>query len=61
LHRLWRRFSEQLGSDELHHHDIVHFSLTEIERELAEGKDEELLRRLKRHLEEIKSRRREQP
>jgi amino acid transporter len=61
LHRLWRRFSEQLGSDELHHHDIVHFCLTEIERELAQGKDDELLGRLKQHLEEIKSRRRPQP
>jgi hypothetical protein len=57
LHRLWLRFSEQLDSDELHHHDIVHFSLAEIERELAEGKNDELLRRLKQHLEEIRSQR----
>lgn len=47
LHRLWVGLSEQLGLNELHHHDIVHFPLTEIQRELAKGKDQELCRRLK--------------
>ena len=57
LHRVWLRFSTQLGEVELHHHDIVHFALTQIERELAQGKNDEILTRLKQHLEEIKSRR----
>jgi hypothetical protein len=57
LHRIWLRFSTQLGEVELHHHDIIHFALTQIERELAQGKNDEILTRLKQHLEEIKSRR----
>ncbi|HYL11995.1 MAG TPA: APC family permease [Terriglobales bacterium] len=57
VHRLWLRFSDQLGSQELHHHDVVHFALSEIERELAEGKQDEVLERLKEHLQEIQLRR----
>jgi len=57
LHRVWLRFSNQLGAEELHHHDIVHFALTEIEREINAGKESEVLTRLKQHLEAIKSRR----
>ncbi len=56
LHSIWLRFIPEVGC-ELHHHDIVHFALTEIENELAQGKDAELVARLKQHLEEIKSRR----
>ena len=56
LHRVWLRFSDQCGC-ELHHHDIVHFALLELERQLAEGKDEEVLSRLRQHLREIESRR----
>jgi hypothetical protein len=56
LHRLWLRFSEQVGCD-LHHHDVVHFALHELEKELADGKEEELLQRLRQHLTDIQSRR----
>lgn len=56
LHRLWLRFSERVGAD-VHHHDIVHFALEELQKELAEGKEEELLARLRQHLAEIKPRR----
>jgi len=57
LHRLWLHFSNELAPEELHHHDIVHFALTELKHELEEGKEEEIRERLKQHLEEIKSRR----
>ncbi len=56
LHSLWLRFSDQLGPEELHHHDIVHFALTELQ-ELADGKSDEVLGRLKEHLNEIRPRR----
>ncbi len=56
LHSIWLRFSNELGS-EVHHHDIVHFALDELKRELDAGKDREVIARLKQHLEEIKSRR----
>jgi amino acid transporter/nucleotide-binding universal stress UspA family protein len=57
LHSIWLRFSKELRPEELHHHDIVHFALTELEHEIAEGKEQEIRDRLKQHLEEIKARR----
>ena len=57
LHQIWLRFSTQLDEVELHHHDIIHFALTQIENELAQGKNDVVLTRLKQHLEQIKSRR----
>src|SRR5690242_11473416 len=56
LHKLWLRFSDQCGCD-LHHHDIVHFALQELEREIEAGKEGEVLERLRQHLREIESRR----
>jgi amino acid transporter len=57
LHRIWLRFSSELGEQELHHHDIIHFALMEIEREIAAGEDAKLLRRLKAHLQSFNSQR----
>lgn len=56
LHGLWLRFSEQVGC-ELHHHDVVHFALNELQKEIANGKNEEVLGRLRQHLADISSRR----
>ena len=51
LHRIWLRFSEALGgSHELHHHDVVHFALEEVKKELEQGREEEVLERLRTHL-----------
>jgi amino acid transporter len=57
LHRIWLRFSSELGEQELHHHDIIHFALMEIDREIAAGEDANLLRRLKAHLQSFNSQR----
>ncbi len=57
LHRVWLDLSDHLPGSELHHHDIVHFALTEVERELAEGQSNGVLDRLREHLREIESRR----
>jgi amino acid transporter len=57
LHRIWLECSQRLEPEEVHHHDIVHFALTEVEQRLHEGHDSEVLVRLKQHLEEMKSRR----
>jgi amino acid transporter len=51
LHRLWLRFSEVLGREELHHHDVVHFALEEVQKELEGGKEDEVVGRLRAHLE----------
>ena len=57
LHTIWLQLSNELPSQEVHHHDIIHFALNELRRELADGKQAEVLTRLKQHLEEIKDRR----
>ncbi len=56
LHSLWLQFSEELAPAELHHHDIIHLALNELQAELDAGKHDEVLARLKEHLEEIRKR-----
>jgi amino acid transporter len=51
LHRLWLRFSEGLAPQELHHHDVVHFALEEVQKELEEGQEDAVVDRLRVHLE----------
>src|ERR1700730_4247567 len=50
LHRLWLRFSEDLAREELHHHDVVHFALEEVQKEIEEGHEDEVVNRLRNHL-----------
>jgi amino acid transporter len=50
LHRLWLRFSEMLAPQELHHHDVVHFALEEVQKELDDGREDEVVKRLRAHL-----------
>ena len=57
VHQLWLQFSEQLAPEEVHHHDVVHFALNEVVQELDEGKGDEVLARLRKHIEENKARR----
>jgi amino acid transporter len=57
LHRLWLRFSEVLAGAELHHHDVVHFALEEVQKELDEGEEDEVVVRLRAHLEANQSKR----
>jgi nucleotide-binding universal stress UspA family protein len=57
LHKIWLQLSDKLPGLELHHHDIVHFGLDELARELEEGKETEVLARLRQHLTDIHDRR----
>jgi len=57
LHKIWLRLSEKLGHEELHHHDIVHFALDELERELEMGQELDVVDRLRKHLSYIKDHR----
>lgn len=57
LHKVWLEFSDQLPHQEIHHHDIVHFALSEVEREIAQGQNQDVLERLREHLREIQNRR----
>ncbi|MHB8500974.1 MAG: APC family permease [Candidatus Acidiferrales bacterium] len=51
LHRLWLRFSDVLAPQELHHHDVVHFALEEVQKEIDEGQEDSVVKRLRVHLE----------
>jgi amino acid transporter len=51
IHRLWLRFNETIAPLELHHHDVVHFALEEVQKELDDGQEEALMARLRAHVE----------
>jgi amino acid transporter len=57
LHRLWLRFSDSVAPLEIHHHDVVHFALEEVQKELDEGNEEKVVNRLRAHLEENQKKR----
>jgi hypothetical protein len=57
LHGIWLELSNDVAPEEMHHHDVVHFALEELRHELSNAEREEVLRRLRQHLQEIKDRR----
>lgn len=50
IHRLWLRFNESVAPLELHHHDVVHFALQELQKEMDDGQEEEVINRLRDHV-----------
>src|SRR5215472_10400435 len=57
LHKLWLQLSDKLPGEEIHHHDIVHFALDEVERELNDGQEDAVIQRLREHLHDIETHR----
>jgi amino acid transporter len=57
LHKVWLELSDKLPGREIHHHDVVHFALDEVEREICSGNGEGVLDRLNDHLNQIQNRR----
>jgi hypothetical protein len=57
LHSVWLELSTELAPEELHHHDIVHFALEELQTELRNGNRPRVLAELRQHLDDIKGRR----
>src|SRR6516225_3101453 len=57
LHGIWLEFSNEVAPEEIHHHDVVHFALEELQHELSNSSREEVLTRLREHLRSIKNRR----
>jgi amino acid transporter len=55
VHRLWLRFSDLVAPDEIHHHDVVHFALDEVLKELEDGKEADVAARLKEHINKNKA------
>ena len=50
LHGIWLELSSELAPEEIHHHDIVHFALEELQQELGVVNRTEALKRLRWHL-----------
>ncbi|HUU14131.1 MAG TPA: hypothetical protein VM182_10525 [Terriglobia bacterium] len=57
LHSIWLELSNEVAPEELHHHDVVHFALDELQEHIKDGKREEVLESLREHLQEITQRR----
>jgi amino acid transporter len=57
LHSIWLQISNEVAPEEIHHHDVVHFALEELREDLSNSRREEVLHRLRHHLQEIKERR----
>jgi amino acid transporter len=57
LHRVWLESSDRLPCEEIHHHDIVHFALAELERQYGSVQDAEVFNRLRDHLRAIRDNR----
>ena len=57
LHAIWLELSDRVAPEEFHHHDVVHFALEELRNRLRGGEAEDILLRLRFHLDEIKNRR----
>ena len=53
LHTAWLALSTRVAPLELHHHDVVHFALDELLRQMEYGAREDMIRRLRNHLEHI--------
>ena len=53
LHKVWLEFSEKLPSEELHHHDVVHFALDVVMRSMSSAQAEDILAQFRDHLHEI--------
>ena len=53
LHTAWLALSTPVAPMELHHHDVVHFALDELLIHIENGESEEIVNRLRRHLEQV--------
>jgi len=57
LHGIWLQLSSDLAPEEVHHHDVIHFALDELQQDLSDSRREEVVRRLREHVRRIKQRR----
>jgi amino acid transporter len=54
LHHIWLDVSSDVAPREIHHHDVVHFALQELQHTLSDASRGEVVHRLQHHLEDIK-------
>ena len=57
LHGIWLELSNEVAPEELHHHDVVHFALDELRKDIHNSRRQEIIAELKSHLADIRQRR----
>jgi len=57
LHGIWLELSNEVAPEELHHHDVVHVALEELGNNIHNGRRQEIIDHLRKHLEDIRLRR----
>ena len=57
LHGIWLELSGEVAPDEIHHHDVVHFALEELQHGIENSTREQVFNRLRQHLDTIRNRR----
>jgi amino acid transporter len=61
LHGIWLELSDEVAPEELHHHDVVHIALEELRANIHNGRRQEIVDTLRKHLSEIRERRAANP
>jgi hypothetical protein len=54
LHSVWLELSNELGAEEVHHHDVVQFALNQLRDELRGGKRQEIITKFRDHIQKAK-------
>jgi amino acid transporter len=54
LHGIWLELSSEVAPNEIHHHDVIHFALEELEDELKDRGHDAVVERLRHHLHAIR-------
>ncbi len=57
LHGIWLELSNEVAPEELHHHDVVHIALEELRKNITDGRRQEIVADLRKHLADIRLRR----
>jgi amino acid transporter len=57
LHRVWLELSNDVAPEEIHHHDVIHFALQELQLELTDSHRDGVVSKLREHLQKIRDRR----
>jgi amino acid transporter len=57
LHGIWLELSNEVAPEELHHHDVVHIALEELQKNIQNGQRQEIIGCLRQHLAQIRERR----
>jgi hypothetical protein len=56
LHGIWLELSNEVAPEELHHHDVVHIALEELSKDIHDGRRQEIIDALRKHLSNIRKR-----